>query len=195
MLEGCWTDAGRMLGGCWSDARRTWDQTVAGVVTVVVTIVVTVAVAVAVLRALADAPAPASALAAAPAPAPAATPAPAPASLYFLGAHATLRCALEALWYLKIPRDGVHGCVPPMRARPSDLVAVVVVAVLRSQALLLGFVEPRHLFLYTEEACTLIHYTTRMHRNCTIGMSAGPNVDGTARCNTNRRFYTEPLSS
>ena len=105
MLDGCGTDAGRMLGGWWSDARRTSDQTVACVVTVVVTL----ALAVAVLRALADAPAPAYALAPAPAPAPATTPAPAPASLYFLGAHATLRCAREALWHLGVPRDGVHG--------------------------------------------------------------------------------------
>ena len=42
MLDGCGTDAGRMLGGWWSDARRTSDQTVAGVVTVVVAVAVAV---------------------------------------------------------------------------------------------------------------------------------------------------------
>ena len=107
MLDGCWTDAGRMLGGCWSDARRTCDQTVVGVVTVVVAVVVVVVV----LRALVVAPAPAYALAPAPVPAPGTTLAPAPASLHFLGAHATLRCALQAVWYVTITRDGVHGCV------------------------------------------------------------------------------------
>ena len=111
---------------------------------------VAVAVAVVVIRTLAIAPAPAYPIAPAPVPTPGTTHAPAPASLYFHGVHATLRCALEALWYLTITRDGVHGCVPPMRAHPSDLIAVVavivVVAALRSHALLLIFVESHHLY-------------------------------------------------
>ena len=65
-----------------------------------------VVVAVVVLRALVVAPAPAYALA--PVPARGTTLAPAPASLHFLGAHATLRCTLQALWYVTITRDGVH---------------------------------------------------------------------------------------
>ena len=44
-------------------------------------------------------------------------------------------------------------------------------------------------FLYTGETCTLMHYTTHLHGNFTVGMSAGPSVDGTTRCNTYRRFY------
>ena len=73
---------------------------------------VAVAVAAVVIRALAIAPAPAYALAPAPVPAPGTTLAPAPASLHFLGAHATLRCALQAVWYVTITVSYTHLTLP-----------------------------------------------------------------------------------